>query len=258
MSRNLPFVSIIVPAKNEARFIGCCLKSLKRQSYPKDRIEILVIDNGSIDNTSEIALSYDVSVYKSDATRIGAVRNFGVEKAKGSFLAFIDADCIADPKWLETVVPYLIENKGIGALGGDALSRPDGTWLERYWFYRNSRTTRSLSSLNGSSICLSKAVLKKVGGFHEKINAGEDTKLSDDIKGLGLKIEWCPSADMIHLGNKIALYLISLRQNFFFSFVAYFEVFTRATFYFLMSSKYFIIDCKPKTETRYIIICCIK
>ena len=200
MSRNLPFVSIIVPAKNEARFIGCCLKSLKRQSYPKDRIEILVIDNGSIDNTSEIALSYDVSVYKSDATRIGAVRNFGVEKAKGSFLAFIDADCIADPKWLETVVPYLIENKGIGALGGDALSRPDGTWLERYWFYRNSRTTRSLSSLNGSSICLSKAVLKKVGGFHEKINAGEDTKLSDDIKGLGLKIEWCPSADMIHLG----------------------------------------------------------
>src|SRR5690554_3348158 len=94
------FISVIVPAHNEEKYISQCLESLTTQDYPKNLYEVIVVDNNSADKTSEIAANFDVKIIQQSTGPVGAVRNAGAEKAQGEYLAFIDADCIASPNWL--------------------------------------------------------------------------------------------------------------------------------------------------------------
>src|SRR3989344_5752786 len=97
-------ISVIIPAFNEEKLLGECLESLQKQTLAKDEYEVIVIDNGSTDKTSAIAKSMGVSVYYYIKERgPGAARAFGVTKAKGSILAFTDADTTVTPTWLETI-----------------------------------------------------------------------------------------------------------------------------------------------------------
>ena len=80
-TKNYPLVSIIVTTKNEEKNIENCLKSVKNQNYPQNKIEIIVVDNNSIDKTKQIALRYTDKVYNFGPER-SAQRNFGVEKSK--------------------------------------------------------------------------------------------------------------------------------------------------------------------------------
>ena len=93
-------VSIIIPAYNAARFLRFTLESVISQSY--DNLEILVIDDGSTDNTVEIASSYAIkddriTILKQENKGVAAARNRGIECSKGLFIAFVDADDIWHP-----------------------------------------------------------------------------------------------------------------------------------------------------------------
>ena len=89
-----PFVSVIIPAKNASKWLGLCLNAIVNQSYPKEHIEILVIDNGSTDNTIQIAQSYGTTVIEKPELKLGALRNCGTDIAKGTAFAFIDSDVV--------------------------------------------------------------------------------------------------------------------------------------------------------------------
>ena len=93
-------VSIIIPAYNAALFLRFTLESVISQSY--DNLEILVIDDGSTDNTVEIASSYAIkddriTILKQENKGVAAARNRGIECSKGLFIAFVDADDIWHP-----------------------------------------------------------------------------------------------------------------------------------------------------------------
>lgn len=90
---DLPFVSVIITTKNEERNIGNCLESIRHQIYPKDRLEIMVIDNNSSDKTKEIAYRYTDRIYDFGPER-SAQRNFGVKQANGKYIMYLDADMI--------------------------------------------------------------------------------------------------------------------------------------------------------------------
>ena len=84
-------ISVIVTTKNEEENIGDCLRSIKSQSYPQDRLELIVVDNNSTDDTKSIASEFTSRVYNLGPER-SAQRNFGVSKARGKYIVYLDAD----------------------------------------------------------------------------------------------------------------------------------------------------------------------
>ncbi len=88
-----PVVSVVVTTKNEAKSIENCLRSIKKQTYPQKKIEIIIVDNNSTDKTKEIAKRFADKVYNKGPER-SAQRNFGVERARGKYILYLDADMI--------------------------------------------------------------------------------------------------------------------------------------------------------------------
>ncbi len=106
-----PFVTVIIPALNAQESLPFLLDSLQDQSYPADRRELIVVDNGSTDRTVAIARERGVSLLVEDQVKgPGAARNRGIVAARGEILAFLDADCIATPTWIDEGVKFLVEN----------------------------------------------------------------------------------------------------------------------------------------------------
>jgi glycosyltransferase involved in cell wall biosynthesis len=101
---NWPVVGVVVTTKNEEKNIENCLKSIKSQTYPQEKIEIIVVDNNSTDRTKEIAARYTEKVYNFGPER-SAQLNFGVRLAKGKYILFPDTDMILS----ENVIAECVE-----------------------------------------------------------------------------------------------------------------------------------------------------
>lgn len=119
----LPFVSIIVPARNEENTIEDCLDSLLNQQYPYDKYEIIVVNDRSSDKTPAIIKSYqehhkiikslDIESNISGLTGKQNAINEGLKLCKGEIIFNIDADCIALPTWLKQTVSYFSPKIGL-------------------------------------------------------------------------------------------------------------------------------------------------
>jgi glycosyltransferase involved in cell wall biosynthesis len=106
-------VSLYIPCYNAERYLERTLEGALRQTYPLD--EILVIDDGSRDRTREIASRYPVRVLSHDRNRgLPAARNTGFRSARNELVASLDADCVAEPDWLERLLPHLHDPKVVG------------------------------------------------------------------------------------------------------------------------------------------------
>lgn len=101
---NAPFVTVIIPALNEESGIGRCLQALERQTYPRGCYEIVVVDNGSADRTREVVLQTSAKLLVEQRPSAYHARNHGIVNTAGDYLAFTDADCIAEATWIEALV----------------------------------------------------------------------------------------------------------------------------------------------------------
>ena len=118
-----PFVSIVVPVFNGADIIEELLVSLLALSYPTDQYEIIVVDNGSTDNTRQVVEKYPVKLLEEKEIQgPAAARNKGIRHAQGDIIAFTDADCVADSNWLKMLVADHA-NQTIGGFLGDIQGR---------------------------------------------------------------------------------------------------------------------------------------
>ena len=120
-------ISVVVICCNEEEFIEECLASLASQDYPSSLFEVLIIENGSIDNTRELIKSFiknytNMHLIVSDVCGIAVNRNRGISEANSKYVAFIDADCTAERDWLSSLVNVFqeesINNNLIAAIGG--------------------------------------------------------------------------------------------------------------------------------------------
>jgi len=120
---NNPFISIIMSAKNAAKYLPTCLNSIINQTYPN--WELLIFNDGSTDKTLEILQSYKderIIVDTETVSKGVAVRsNFLISKAKGDCIAIMDADDVMRPERLETQVEFLKKNKNITVVGSYAM-----------------------------------------------------------------------------------------------------------------------------------------
>lgn len=127
-------LSIIIPVKNEALNLKACLHSIQ-EANAADHLsyEVLVIDNGSDDDTVKIAEEYNTTVHLVPDATVAGLRNFGAEKARGEILAFIDADCTVEQNWFESLTPYLTDDT-VKVFGNPPGIPKKPTWVQECWY----------------------------------------------------------------------------------------------------------------------------
>ncbi len=178
------FISIIIPAYNEDKNIRKCINSLLLQTYPKDFYEIIVIDNNSTDNTWHIINKLPVKALQENKKQGPAsARNRGIVAAKGDIVAFIDADCIADPDWLANGVKHFKDNT-VGCVGGRSLVYKPSSLLEKVLedsgavgAQRGPILTYPFPYFPTLNVFFRKEVFDEIGYFDESLITGEDVDL---------------------------------------------------------------------------------
>ena len=190
----LPLVSITITTRNEAGNIENCLKSIKAQTYPVGRLETIVVDNASTDETKAIAARYTDKVFDKGPER-SAQRNFGMlQKSAGELVMFLDADMIMAPGLVEACVRAMADPAVL------ALHIPEIVLGTRY-FSRVRRFERGFydgTVIDGARF-FRKEAFARVGGFDETMSGPEDWDIDKKIKTLG-RIALLPAAGELPQG----------------------------------------------------------
>jgi len=180
----IPKISIIVPNYNGSFTLAACIQSLLILNYPKEKLEIIIVDNGSTDNSIQIIKTFPVRLLiEKDIKGSYAARNLGVKEATGEVLAFTDADCVVDKQWLINVVKYFsIEN--VGGVAGKVLGVKPKTLVEE--FVTRSKAFDQSRFFNHdycpfaitANVIYKKDVFNKIGTFETNWISGGDVDFS--------------------------------------------------------------------------------
>jgi GT2 family glycosyltransferase len=120
MGNKQPLVSVIIPVFNDKDRLVACLEALRDQTYPRDLIKIVAVDNNSSENIMEAVSRFkNVTYAKEPARGPAAARNKGISVSRGEILAFTDADCMPCPEWVDAGVKVLTGTPGCGLVGGE-------------------------------------------------------------------------------------------------------------------------------------------
>lgn len=191
-----PFISVIIPVYNEPSIAGC-IRSLLEQDYPAERFEILVIDNNSTDSTPQVLLQFKDTIVLLSEKKQGsyAARNKGLTKARGSILAFTDADCLQHKDWLSNIAESFQLNQinNIAAVQGMSVGVGENI-LARFInqqnirnIYKKRQSDGFLTSLNTRNCAIRKEWLTNLK-FDDTFLYWGDFMLGQDIVRNGGRI----------------------------------------------------------------------
>lgn len=204
--------SVVVPCYNEKEVIGCCLDALINQKcdFP---YEIIVVDDGSTDQTVENVIVFveeaasrgiDMRVIQVNRGGPARARNIGVRESRGKYVLFIDADCEANPYWLNILVNK-VRKKAIAGVGGPYRTKNSTSRIAEYvgleLEYRHVRMVNThIDFVRSANACFRKDVLLEVGGFDEDFTSSdaEDTDLCFRMLRRGYRLEWGSRAWVWH------------------------------------------------------------
>jgi glycosyltransferase involved in cell wall biosynthesis len=195
-------VSVVVPARNAASTLGRTLSSLSAQLDPPD-FEVVVVDDGSTDDTASIASRAGARVVSASGVGSGAARNLGVAACAGELLAFTDADCFPEPGWLAAGVAAL---RSADLVAGRV--RPDPSALLGP-FDRTVWVERETGLYETANLFMRRSWFERVGGFEPWLRdasgrgwtnpeLGEDVWLGWRLRRAGARSAFEPSALVFH------------------------------------------------------------
>lgn len=210
--QSLPRVSVVMPVRNEEQYIAMAVRSIGRQNYPQELIDVIVVDNGSTDGSVQAATAAGAKVVVKTNCRVGAVRNEGARISAGQVLAFLDSDCEAGPDWLRKAVELLNSNEGIGAVGGMYRTPVHATWVERVWAPNRELRSEDVDFLACSGLIVARGTFERLNGFDERLEAAEDDDFSRRVRGLRLRVMSVPECAVVHHGYPQKLTAIARRQ----------------------------------------------
>lgn len=173
-------VSVIITTKNEERHIQNCLDSIKQQSFQAQEIEIVVVDNNSTDQTKEIAQRYTDKVFNWGPER-SAQRNFGVEKATGEYVLYLDADMTLSESVIFESVEMLKKNGELVALYVSEIVAGENFWSQ---VRRHERSFYDGTVIDAARFVRKEAFLQ-VGGFDETLTGPEDWDFDKKLRQIG-------------------------------------------------------------------------
>lgn len=202
----LPFVSLIMPLYNEGKDVVNSIKSLKNIDYPKEKLEIILINDGSSDNTAELVRKHakgikfiDNKINKGKANCL----NQGIKIAKGEYVATMDGDTIVNPDVIKKVLPYFIDDKLVVATTVSVEVHNPKNFLEKLieieYIIGLSLALKALSYFDamyvtpGPFSMYRKKVFEDIGYFDPN-NITEDCEIAYRIQKHGYKIRCCSEA----------------------------------------------------------------
>lgn len=172
-------VSVVIPALNEEGMIEECLTSIRRNDYP---VELILVDNGSIDRTPEIAREIADEVYIKPGITLAEMRDFGARAATGDIILTTDADCITPTDWVGRMVKAF-ENPKIVAVGG-AIRPLNPNPFSRLYCWMSSIMQSLFGLFQGANMGFRKEAFLKSPGYASAKRA-EDWNLSYHISQYG-------------------------------------------------------------------------
>ena len=205
---HLPKVSIVIPVQNRPEDLENCLDSLQKTDYPQKLVEVIVVDDGSDDDTPMMAEKYPVTLLCNGRQRGASFsRNLGAEKAGADLLCFLDSDCTVDHKWLRRLTA-VFEDSRVTAAGGEVSAQLTHTRLDRYekvcsslhmgYHACDSRNGNAFFYLPSCNFAVRKASFMAVGGFKEEMTVGEDVDLCWRLMDRGAVVSYTPDARVFH------------------------------------------------------------
>lgn len=224
------FLSVIIPTRNRVKHLSNALKSLTKQTYPVKMFEVLVIDNGSMDSTSEMCRSLrdrmpQLQYFYVEKPGLHVGRHLGMKKAQSKILVYADDDIEAFPTWLEAIAESF-ENPEVVLVGGKILPKfsiPPPDWVLLMWG-ENQKGQKILGNLSlldlgddvseidpscvyGCNFSIRKSVLTEAGGFHPdampmeliRYRGDGESHVSRFIERMGYKAIYHPKASVYHV-----------------------------------------------------------
>lgn len=203
-------LSVIIPSCNASQTLGKLLASLGNQTFNHQSFEILVVDDGSTDQSQEIVRRSKIArLLVQPRSGPGAARNLGIAQSRGELVLFLDSDTEASPRLLQVHVDYHRAHPDVVATGGSVLpgvKLKPGSWALAdhlcSWFnahpdVRYRREPEYLPSLNFcvSRLAIERHRLRWEDGLH---HTGEDVVFCRDLRTRGLRIAFVPEAVVYH------------------------------------------------------------
>lgn len=187
--KKLPAVSIIVPAHNEEKTIAQTLRSIQKLNYPKNKLEVVLVDDGSTDRTAGIAKKFKgVRVFSKPQGGKASALNYGIEKAKYQTILTLDADCIPSPNLLQKLVAHLQNPRVVCVLPALKVWRPRKL-VEKMQVveYAIAAFIRKLATfIHSLNVAPGAALFRKK--FFEKYGGFEEGNLTEDFE-IGLRVQ---------------------------------------------------------------------
>ncbi len=177
-----PLVSVVIPCFNQGHYLGEAIESVFAQTYPA--FEVIAVDDGSTDNSHEVAARYpDVRRFRQPNRGVAAARNLGLAQSRGEMVVFLDADDRLLPNALELGVAAMIKRPHIAFAAGMSrdigedgkVLRKRGQPLVMQDHYLN--LLKDCYIWSGSSLVSRRSAIAAVGGFNEELEAGDDYEL---------------------------------------------------------------------------------
>jgi glycosyltransferase involved in cell wall biosynthesis len=195
-------VAIVVPVWNGERTIARCIESLVAQTYPAELTSVIVVDNGSDDATCAVAAQYPVMLLHETALRTSyAARNRGVAHTDADVVAFIDADCMAHPGWIEQLVAPLADD-AVGAVAGLVDDAAPASLAEEFTARLkpfDPPVRRGLQSVVTANLAVRRQALLDLGCFDERLPTAGDVDFGWRLQQqLRLRVVTAPDARVQH------------------------------------------------------------
>lgn len=219
-----PQVSVIIAARGRPTATRACIQSLLVLDYPADRIEIIVVDDASEQPLASALAGLPIRLIRLDCN-LGqsAARNLAAAEAEGEVLAFIDNDCVADPGWLRTLVPYL-EDPALAIVGGRVIAPPPTGRITAFEAVRSPLDMGAIASPVGPdeavaylptcNFIVRRDTLLAVGGFTAKMRLGEDVDFTWRVLRSGAGACYVPAGQITHYHRERLAALLRRRADY--------------------------------------------
>lgn len=196
-------ITVVVPVFNGGKTIRATIEHLLRQSLRPN--EIIVVDDGSTDDTAEVLQSFGSRIKVKSKSNGGpaSARNAGIRSSTGTLIAFTDSDCLPDEKWLQEIVKGFY-GQNIAGVGGMVCGASDGLISEyvdlHRWMNPRYGANGTVVELITANACFRRNVLVQANSFDERFRGagGEDTELSIRLRSIGYDLTSVESAIVRH------------------------------------------------------------
>ena len=211
-----PYVSVIIPTFDRPGRLRTLLAALTRLRYPKSRLEVVVVDDGSSSPVEPALAPFEAELqlvsHRQERAGPATARNLGARQARGVYLAFIDDDCVPAPGWLDALVTQFARTPG-ALLGGRIVNAVEGNLysatsqlLLRYLYTYYESELRNGRFFASSNMAAPAGRFLEVGGFDTRfpLAAGEDRDLCDRWLQHGYELRYVPDA-LVHHAHDLDL-----------------------------------------------------